>query len=436
MQPTAVLKNDPKLIRSWAMFDWANSSYSLVISSAVFPAYFAAVTDKTIQVGNSIMPNSAYFTFTISIAYIFVALGLPILSGIADYSGKRLYFLKLFTLIGSIACISLYYFKGMSTLWLGTLGFMVASIGFTSSLVFYNSFLPVISTEDRYDHTSARGFAYGYIGSVLLLIINLVVIKFHSALGIQEESSAVRLAFVMVGLWWFFFAQIPFRKLPPDSQEKFEKGIWSKGYQELLNVWQRLKHQKSLRRFLLAFFFYSAGVQTVLYLAATFASDELKFGGSELVLIILILQLVGLVGANFFAWLSRLKGNKFVLLIMLSLWIVVCIGAYFTYTKTAFYFVASGVGLVMGGIQALSRSSYSKLLDDDEVDVTSYFSFYDVLEKLAIVAGTLSFGYINVLSGGMRNSVLVLIIYFAIGIFILSTVDMSMAKREIKMKRK
>ncbi len=172
MQPTAVLKNDPKLIRSWAMFDWANSSYSLVISSAVFPAYFAAVTDKTIQVGNSFMPNSAYFTFTITIAYIFVALGLPILSGIADYSGKRLYFLKLFTLVGSIACISLYYFKGMSTLWLGTLGFMVASIGFTSSLVFYNSFLPVISTEDRYDHTSARGFAYGYIGSVLLLIVN------------------------------------------------------------------------------------------------------------------------------------------------------------------------------------------------------------------------------------------------------------------------
>lgn len=433
MQPTlSILKNDPKVINSWAMFDWANSSYSLVISSAIFPAYFASVTDATIQVGQSNMPNSAYFSFTISIAYIFVALGLPILSGIADYSGKRLYFLRLFTMIGSLACVSLFFFKDMKTLWLGTAGFMIASIGFTSSLVFYNSFLPVIATEDKYDKTSARGFAFGYIGSVILLIVNLLVIKKKEWFGIHDEGFAVRLAFVMVGLWWFFFAQIPFKSLPADTTTAFGTGIWRKGYHELMIVWEKLKHQPHLRQFLIAFFFYSAGVQTILYMAATFASDELKFRGSELIIIILILQLVGLVGANFFAYVSRLQGNKFSLLAMLVMWILVCVGAYFTYSKSQFYFIASGVGLVMGGIQALSRSTYGKLLDENEVDVTSYFSFYDVLEKLAIVIGTFSFGYINLMSGGMRNSVLILIVYFAIGIIILSSVNMDRAQRDSK----
>lgn len=420
------------MIQSWAMFDWANSSYSLVISSAIFPAYFASVTDATIQVGQSSIPNSAYFSFTISIAYIFVALGLPILSGIADYSGKRLFFLRLFTVIGSIACVSLFFFRNMQTLWLGTAGFMIASIGFTSSLVFYNSYLPVIATEDKYDKTSARGFAYGYVGSVILLIVNLLIIQKKEWFGIQDEGFAVRLAFIMVGLWWFLFAQIPFRRLPSDSTAKFGKGIWKKGYHELMIVWEKLKHQNHLRRFLIAFFFYSAGVQTVLYMAATFASDELKFGGSELIVIILILQLVGLVGANFFALVSRMKGNKFSLLTMLLLWIIVCICAYFTYTKSQFYIIAAGVGLVMGGIQALSRSTYGKLLDSNEVDITSYFSFYDVLEKLAIVIGTFSFGYINLISGGMRNSVLILIVYFAIGIAILSSVNMDKTQRDRK----
>lgn len=431
MQPS-IVKNDRNTIRSWAMFDWANSSYALVISSAIFPAYFLSVTSDQISIGDSNIPHSSYYSFIISIAYIFVALGLPVLSGIADYSGKRLYFLRLFTLVGSVACISLFFFRDMHTLWLGTAGFMLASIGFTSSLVFYNSFLPVIATEDKYDKTSALGFAYGYIGSVLLLIINLIVIQNKEWFGIHDTAVAVRLAFVMVGLWWFGFSLIPFRKLPADTTGKFGKGIWNKGYQELLDVWHRLKHQPHIRRFLLSFFFYSAGVQTVLYMAATFADKELKFGGTELIYIILILQLVGLVGANFFAMISRWWGNKPALLSMLSLWIIVCIAAFYTYTKIQFYFIAAGVGLVMGGIQSLSRSTYGKLLDEDEVDVTSYYSFYDVLEKLAIVLGTFSFGYIDLMSGGMRNSVLVLIVYFIIGIGIMTTVNMDMVIKDQK----
>jgi len=414
------------------MFDWANSSYALVISSAIFPEYFLNVTNASISIGDFQLPNSSYYSFIISIAYIFVAFGSPVLSGMADYSGKRLYFLRLFTWVGALACISLFFFEGMGTLWLGTMGFMIASIGFTSSLVFYNSYLPVISSADRYDKTSARGFAYGYVGSVILLIINLIVIMNKEWFGIKDTNFAVRLAFVMVGLWWLIFARIPFKGLPADSKEKFAKGIWQKGYHELMAVWHKLKSQVPLRKFLLSFFFYSAGVQTVLYMAATFAKKELHFGGTELIIIILILQLVGLVGAYLFSNVSRRMGNKFALLTMLVLWILVCIAAYYTYTKIQFYLIASGVGLVMGGIQAMSRSTYSKLLDENETDVTSYFSFYDVLEKLAIVVGTFSFGYINLISGGMRNSVLILIVYFVIGIAILGTVNMKNMVRDIK----
>lgn len=431
-----VEKNDPRVVRSWAMFDWANSSYALVISAAIFPAYFLSVTNATISVGGNNLPNSSYYSFIISIAYIFVAAGSPILSGMADYSGKRLFFLRLFTWVGSLSCISLFFFKGMDTLWLGTAGFMLASIGFTSSLVFYNSYLPVIATEEHYDKTSAKGFAYGYVGSVLLLIFNLVIIQKKEWFGIEDSGFAVRLAFITVGLWWLLFAQIPFNRLPSDSKEKFGKGIWQKGYHELLAVWHKLKKQAHLRRFLLAFFFYSAGVQTVLYLAATFADTVLNFGGSELIVIILILQLVGLVGAYLFASVSRVKGNKFALLTMLSMWILVCIAAFYTYTKFQFYLIAAGVGLVMGGIQALSRSTYSKLLDENETDLTSYFSFYDVLEKLAIVIGTFSFGYIDLISGGMRNSVLILIVYFAIGIALLTRVNMSGARRDVRLIQK
>ncbi len=254
-----VTKDDKKMINSWAMFDWANSSYSLVISSAIFPAYFLSVTSSTIHIGKSSFTNSSYFSYIISVAYILVALGLPVLSGIADYSGKRLYFLRIFTWIGSLACLCLFFFTGMETLWIGTLGFMFASIGFTASLVFYNSFLPVISTKDNYDKTSARGFAYGYVGSVILLIVNLVVIQNKEWFGIRDTGFAVRLAFVMVGLWWILFAQIPFKKLPADMEGKFGTKILSKGYQELLKVWHKLNHQQDLKLFLISFFFYSAG---------------------------------------------------------------------------------------------------------------------------------------------------------------------------------
>lgn len=414
--------NDKRIIRAWSFFDWANSAFALVISVAIFPAYFISSTPDVIPVLGMNISNSAIFSYSISFAYLIIVLALPFLSGIADYSGKRKIFLKAFTWLGSLACISLFFFTGPERLWIGLAAFIFAQIGFDGGKVFYNSYLPVISSPDRYDKVSAQGFAYGYIGSVLLLLVNLMMVQFPSAFGLPEGSMAARVSFVMVGLWWIGFAQIPFRRLPDDRPGPIHRGM-KRGLERLRSVWQELWPQKNTVRFLTAFFFYSTGVQTILYLAATFAEKELDFETANLIILILILQIVAIGGAYLFAWISRLKGNKISLISMLIIWIMVCVLAYITQQTTQFYFVAGLVGLVMGGIQSTSRASYAKLLEgQNENELNSYFSFYEVLEKVAIVFGTFSFGLIDQLSGSMRNSILVLGLYFLIGILILTRV--------------
>lgn len=415
--------NDRKTINGWAFFDWANSSYALVIAVAIFPNYYVRVTDDYLNVLGTQISNSSLYAFSISLAYLVIACMLPILSGIADYSGRRLFFLKVFTTIGSVSCAGLFLFKGMPQVGMALAFFVMATIGFDGGKVFYNSYLPVIASPDHYDRVSARGFAFGYAGSVILLLINLGIILNPAFFGIAEgDSLAVRLAFLMVGIWWMGFAQIPFKRLPGEQSTSFGKEILRKGIREIRQVWQALKPQRNLKRFLWSFFCYSAGVQTILYLAATFAEKELSFGSSELIMVVLILQIVAIGGAYFFAFISKLRGNKASLMTMLGIWIIICVLAYFVNQKLQFYLVAALVGLVMGGIQSMSRSTYSKLIIDHREDVTSYFSFYEILEKVAIVFGTFSFGLIDQISGGMRNSVLLLGGYFVLGMFLLAKV--------------
>lgn len=415
--------NDRKTINGWAFFDWANSSYALVIAVAIFPNYYIRVTDDYLNVLGTQISNSSLYAFSISLAYLVIACMLPILSGIADYSGRRLFFLKVFTTIGSVSCAGLFLFKGMPQVGMALAFFVMATIGFDGGKVFYNSYLPVIASPDHYDRVSARGFAFGYIGSVILLMINLWIILNPAFFGITGgDSLAVRLAFLMVGIWWLGFAQIAFKRLPGEQSIRFGKNILRKGIREIRQVWQALKPQKNLKRFLWSFFCYSAGVQTILYLAATFAEKELSFGSSELIMVVLILQIVAIGGAYFFAFISKLRGNKVSLMTMLGIWTIICVLAYFVNQKLQFYLVAALVGLVMGGIQSMSRSTYSKLIIDHREDLTSYFSFYEILEKVAIVFGTFSFGLIDQISGGMRNSVLLLGAYFVLGMSLLARV--------------
>lgn len=415
--------NDKRTINGWAFFDWANSAYYLVISTAIFPIYYSSVTDDRIAIFGGTISNTALYSFSVSAAYILIAFLSPLLSGIADYTGRRMYFLKTFTLMGAMGCIALFFFHSPQTLWIGTSAFILGTIGAAGGLVFYDSYLPLIATEDQFDKVSARGYAYGYVGSVLLLLFCLVMIQKPEWFHITDPTLPSRISFVLVGVWWLGFSQITFTRLPADSPLSNTGKLLSKGWNELLNVWKKIKHDKDIKRFLAAYFFYIAGVHTVIYLASLFADSELGFEKSELILTILLLQLVAIPGALFFARVSRMKGNKFSLLVQLVIWVIICIGAYATAEKWQFFTIAGMVGLVLGGIQSLSRSTYAKLLEGRKEDPTTFFSFMDVLSKIAIVSGTFIFGLVNSLTGSMRYSVLVLAVFFITGIILLTTVS-------------
>jgi UMF1 family MFS transporter len=321
---TVLVLNDRKTINGWAFFDWANSAFALVITVAIFPTYFTEVTAAEVRFLGIEMSNNALYAYSISAAYVLIAVLSPILSGIADYGGKKMVFMRFFTILGSIACISLFWFRDTSQIYIGVLGFVLGMVGFAGGQVFYNSYLPQIASEDQYDRVSARGFTFGYIGSVLLLITNLLIIQKPEWFGLQEAGTmAVRISFIMVGLWWIGFAIIPFRRLPKDIRER-SKGLISRGFLELIKVWKYIQHQKFIKIFLAAFFFYNAGVQTILYLASLFAKQELNFATSELIIVVLILQIVAIGGAYIFAKLSEAKGNKLSIMVMLVIWIVIC----------------------------------------------------------------------------------------------------------------
>lgn len=430
--------NDPKIINGWAMFDWANSAFSLTIAVAIFPAFFEAITAKEVSLFGFSMFNTTLFSLTVAVAYLLIAAISPILSGIADSSGRRMAFMRFFTTLGALACMSLFFFDGENIgagpmLAMGVIGFLVATAGFGGSIVFYNSYLPDIVTEEHYNRVSAKGFMLGYVGSVILLIINLVVITFPGWFGLADAGTlAVRISFLTVGLWWIGFAQYAFARLPKDGDTPFDFKILSKGYAEFNKVWQQAKQLPNLKRFLISFFFYSAGVQTVLALASLFASVEMEMDSSELIVVILLLQLLALVGAWFFAKVSDRIGNKSGLMVMLILWTIVCVGGYFVEGETQFYIMASAVGLVMGGVQSQSRATYSKLLPSGEKDTTSYFSFYDVLEKAATALGSFSFAFTGQLSGGMRVSVMALAVFFLIGLLVLVKVKIPHSRAAVK----
>lgn len=423
MSDDTLLKNDKKTINGWALFDWANSAYALVISTAVFPPYFSSITPDTVNVLNMQIDCTALYSFSVSLAFILIAIMSPMLSGIADYGKRRLVFLKFFTFLGAIACMSLFFFDGPEDTLFAAVAFILGTIGFGAGIVFYNAYLPEIATEDQYDRVSAKGYAYGYFGSVLLLVAILVLIQYGPALGIESSTLPIRIGFLLVGIWWLGFAQITFKRLPKDENEHLKWSFVSKGIAEVNAVLREIIKDLNITRFLLAYFFYIAGVNVVIYLASIFAQEELNFSSSELIIVILLLQLVAMAGAYFFAYVSDKAGNKISLMIQLVIWMFVCFAAYMT-TGKMFFFVLSGfVGLVLGGIQSLSRSSYSKMIDENESELTSYFSFYDVLTKLAIVAGTFVFGIVNQITNNMRYSVLSIAIFFVAGIILLAFVS-------------
>lgn len=409
-------------MNGWAMYDWANSVYNLVIASAIFPIFYQKQTSVADSVTGQIINdrvsfwgfefiNTELYNYVFSVAYLIVVFTTPILSGVADFWGNKKFFLKLFCYIGSISCICLYFFNAQHIEW-SMFAVMMACVGFWGSLVFYNAYLPEIAEPHLHDKLSARGFTMGYIGSTLLLVASLVAIK---AFNIN-----VRYIFILVGLWWMGFAQITYFRLPKSIMRKNMHNPFLNGFRELKKVFGEIKQQFVLRKYLLSYFVYNCGVQTVMIVAVPFASKEIFTGvdKSGLIAAVIIIQIVGAIGAWVMSRLSNKIGNFGVIKIAVFIWMTICIFGYFIKSEMQFYFLAGTVGFVMGGIQSMSRSTFAKLIPAT-TDNASYFSFYDVSEKIGLVIGVFLFGFIEGLTNNMRLSIVFLIILFIIGFTLL-----------------
>ena len=430
-------KGSKKLLNAWAFYDWANSVYTLTIASTIFPIFYGTlnfVNDNQVQAFGFEIKNTALISFVTAFTFLVVAFTSPLLSGIADYVGNKKVFMKFFCYIGGLGCIGLYWFS-LDYIYLSLIFYFLGLIGYWGSLVFYNSYLPDIAYEDQQDKVSAKGFSLGYIGSVLLLLLNLAMVMKPEWFGFdigeteadknQASILAMRTSFITVGLWWIIFSQYTFYILPKGISKghKVTKDVIFHGFKELKLVWNGLTHNLRLKRYLAAFFVYSMAVQTIMLVATYFGEQEISWGGESektigLIVSILVIQIVAVFGAFLTSRASSKFGNIKTLIVINFIWMSMCFYGYFVETPMQFYITASFVGLVMGGIQALSRSTYSKFLPETK-DTTSYFSFFDVAEKIGIVIGMVIYGTIDQITGSMRNSILFLFIFFLIGIILL-----------------
>ncbi|MFV5693308.1 MFS transporter [Flavobacterium sp. LT1R49] len=434
-------KGSKKLLNAWAFYDWANSVYPLVISSAVFPIFYEALfsdSNHYISVFGFSVKNSALISFVTAFAFLVVALISPLLSGISDYVGNKKAFMKFFCYLGALSCVGLYWFS-LENIYISLLFYFLGLIGFWGSLVFYNSYLPDIAFVEQQDETSAKGYSYGYAGSVILLIVNLAMIMMPDIFGIsgtkgEAAMKAMRYSFIMVGIWWIVFSQYTYYYLPKGSmsaERKVSKALVFNGFKELKKVWHLLEENSALKKYLVSFFVYSMAVQTVMLIATYFGAQEITWASKSesttgLIICILLIQLVAIVGAVLTSKASEKFGNISTLIVINCFWVLLCAAAYFITLPIHFYIMAGLVGLVMGGIQALSRSTYSKLLPETE-DTASFFSFFDVSEKIGIVIGMLVYGIIDQITGSPRFAIVFLGVFFIMGVVLLKRVPKNSA---------
>ena len=423
-------KGSKILIRAWASYDWANSVYFLVITSTIFPIYYGSLFGDNlyIEIFGQSVKNTALISYTTAAAFAVVAVLSPILSGVADYIGNKKSFMQFYTYVGALSCVGLYWFK-LDNIYFGLLCYFFASVGAWLSWVFYNSYLPDIAHPKQMDKASALGYSLGYVGSVLLLLVNLSMVLKPSIYGIEGSATeasikAMRYSFVCVGVWWILFSQIAFRFLPKRNKSNaLTKSIIFNGLRELRSVWKSFSNHPILKSYIVAFFVFSMAVQTVMLIAAYFGEQEVSWGSmsekqSGLIISIMIIQLIAVVGAILTARFSEKFGNLPVLIALNFIWVSLCLYAFFVRTPIEFYIAAGFVGLSMGGIQSLARSTYSKYIPKTD-DTASFFSFYSTSQMTGIVLGMLLFGTIDQVTGSMRSSILFFLSFFLIGAFLL-----------------
>lgn len=419
----STIVGNKRIIKGWIWYDWANSAYQLTVTSVVFPIYFNnqtknPLTNDMVMFWGREFTNTALLAYAVGFAFLFTALLSPFLSSIADYTGEKKAFMRYFTYLGAFSCIGLFFFD-RAHLEVGVIFYTTALIGYLGSLVYYNSYLPEIAPPEDHDRISAQGFALGYVGGVVLLLFNLIFILFEKQLGFTDGTLPAKLSFLSVGIWWLVFGHYSLKRLPRNIYGRRATGnVFTNGYKELQKSFNVIIKMRVLRLFLGGFFFYTMGLLTVMYLAPSYGEKVLKVPETLLIATVMGIQLLGVVGSLAFARLSKYMGNINALLVGLVAWVLICVWGYFIQTPTEFVAVACSVGMVMGGMQALSRSTYAKFLPPSQ-DNTSLFSFYDVMEKMAAFIGTVSYGFIEEFTGSMRNSLLGMSVFFAVGVLFL-----------------
>lgn len=415
-----------KEIVSWAMYDWANSAFATTIMAAVLPVFYYDVAAKNLDRTTA----SAFYGYSQSIAMVCVAILAPILGALADYSNSKMKFLRFFAYMGMIASVLL-AFVGEGDYLLASFLLIIGTIGFSGSNVFYDAFLPEIAPEEDIDRISTRGYAFGYIGGGLLLVINLAMIMKPGLFFLPNTLIATQLSFASVGVWWFLFSIPMFRNVKERKLEtrKISGSYIGIGFKRLKETFKEINQFKNLLVFLIAFWLYNDGISTIIKMATIYGRD-IGIGSTDLIAALLITQFVGIPFAFLFGWIAKKINPKRALYIALWTYVIIIIFGYFMQTALHFYLLAITVGFVQGGSQALSRSIFGSMVPKNRH--AEFFGFYGISAKFSAIFGPFVFALVGQLTGSSRLGIVSLLIFFLVGMLLLKRVDIDQGKAEAK----
>ena len=415
--------------RAWYFYDWANSAFSTTVVTVFLGPYLTTLAEDAAGVDGRVgfllwdVRPGTYFSLLVSLSVVLQVLVLPVTGAIADRSGHQRQLLASFAAIGSVATMTMVVLtEGRFVL--GGVLLVVANLAFGMSVVVYNSFLPQISTPDERDRVSSRGWALGYLGGAVLLVLNLALYLGHDQIGLTERE-AVRISLLSAGVWWAVFTVIPVVGLRNPSrpaattaagaQAPVSGGVLSSGFGQLRGTLRDIRRYPQTLLFLLAYLLYNDGIQTVIALAAVFIEKELLLDTSVSIAVILLVQVVAFAGALALGRLAGRWGAQRVILLSLLVWGAIVVLAFFLPEKQPLgvYVIAAMIGFVLGGSQALSRSLYSQLIP--RAREAEYFAFYEISERGTSWLGTLAFALTYEISGSYRVAIVVLVVFFVAG---------------------
>lgn len=405
-------------VRAWVMYDWANSAYSTTILAAVLPIFYASVAASTLDENTA----TSYLAYTHSIGMLCVALMAPILGAISDLSGKKISFLRSFSLLGMLATFS-FAFVGQGDWKLASFLLILSTIGFAGGNTFYDALLPDLVPPEKRDYISAKGYAFGYIGGGILLAINIMMIQNPGWFGLSTELAGTRMAFISVAIWWFIFALPIFTRVP--NRPRQVTGLKTMGYvsaavRRLGSTFKQIQRFPQLVKFLVAFWFFNDGINTIILMAAIYGKT-IGIDTGDLILALLITQIVGVPFTLLLGKAAEKWGSKNMLYVSLSVYVLIVILGYYMTSAVHFYALATLVGCVQGGSQAIARSIFSNLIPKRRTG--EFFGLVNVTSKFSSIFGPFVFGLVGQLTGSNRLAILSLIMFFIIGIIMMVFVN-------------